>query len=418
MKYAIIIPDGCADRPIEALGGRTPLQAASTPHLDRLASRGVVGRSTNVPLSMTPGSDVATLALLGYDPSEVYTGRAPLEAAALGIAMQENDWAFRCNTVTIEQEIMKSFTAGHISSGEAAELIGAARRELEGSPNRPIRFYPGVGYRHVMIWKGPDAPFTEETKTFPPHDYTDQSIRDKMALGPGGEAISRIFEASSHFLADHPLNRRRMLEGKSPCTHLWLWGQGRRPRMAPFAERFQTIAGNRSLRGAMITAVDLLRGIGKLLGWDIIDVPGATAYIDTDYAAKGRYAAEALRDHDLVCVHIEAPDESGHEGDAAKKVKSLEEIDAKVLPPILDALESLAAASGEGWRLLVSPDHPTPCALKTHTHDPVPWLWAGSDILPDAARRYDEPTAGNSPLFFAKGHEMISRFLASPSNVR
>ena len=406
MKYAILIPDGCADEPIAELGGKTPLHYANLPHLDALARRGRVGRSLNVPAHLPPGSDVATLALLGYNPSEVYTGRAPLEAAAMGIEMQPTDWAFRCNTVTIRDGMMESFTADHISSEEAAELVAAVQEKLPAMLGLPIRFYPGVSYRNLMLWSG-SPPFTAETRTYPPHDYTGQSILSVLPEGPGSDLIHLIATATRDLLADHPVNKSRVAAGKLPCTHFWLWGQGKRPNMETFAKRFGPSAGKPDFSGAMITAVDLLRGIAKYLGWDILQVPGATGYVDTDYAAKGRHAAEALRTHDLVCVHVEAPDESGHEGDFSKKIKSLEAIDTLLLPPLLEALEN----SSEGWRLLVSPDHPTPCRLKTHTHGAVPWLWAGSNVQADAATSYDESTAEASSLFFADGYRMMERLI-------
>ncbi len=409
MKYAIIIPDGCADWPIESFGNRTPLQAARTPHLDMLAEAGVVGRSLNVPESLTPGSDVATLSLLGYDPRECYTGRAPFEAAAMGIGMEPTDWAFRCNTVTIEDEIMVSFTADHLSSEESAELIEYIQAELPGALGIPVHFYPGVGYRNLMIWNGKQSPFSESTRTYPPHDYTGQSVSGKFPVGAGGEMLCRISSLTRTLLQDHPVNKKRVAAGKLPCTHFWFWGQGRRPNIASFARRYGTRAGNPAFRGAMITAVDLLRGIATYLEWDVINVPGATGYTDTDYAAKGRYAAEALRTHDLVCVHIESPDESGHEGDSGKKVRALEEIDAHIVPQVLDALKT--EGKNDGWRLLVSPDHPTPCALKTHTHGEVPWLWVGSDIESNGAGRYDEQTAALSDRFYANGFRMMGDFI-------
>lgn len=425
MKYAIIIPDGCADWPIKALGGRTPMQAAATPNLDALARSGLLGRSKNVPETLDPGSDVATLSLLGYDPVACYTGRAPLEAAAMGIAVGPDDWVFRCNTVTLRDGIMENFTADHISSAESAELIAFVQDRLPEKTGYPVRFFPGVGYRNLMLWSG-DAtgtetvsspfpskpPFDETTRTVPPHDWTGRAVLDKVADGAGAEILRGIFHVAGDLLRDHPVNRRRIAVGKMPCTHFWLWGQGRRPRIPTFTERFSDrLALDRSFAGAMITAVDLLRGIARHLGWDVLDVPGATGYVDTDYAAKGRYAAEALARYDLVCVHVEAPDESGHEGDFAKKIASMEAIDAEVVPPIVEALKRYGAA--EGWRLLVSPDHPTPCEKKTHTRDEVPWLWVGSDVPADTSRSYDEVSSEASERLYPEGWRMMTDFLAA-----
>jgi 2,3-bisphosphoglycerate-independent phosphoglycerate mutase len=394
MKTAIIIPDGCADWAIESLDGKTPMQAAKTPNLDALAEIGIVGRSNNVPEGISPGSDVATLGLLGYDPRKYYTGRAPLEAAAMGIDLASEDWAVRCNLVTVTSSpdgaYMQSFTAGHISSDEAAELIEALNSELQG-----VQFYPGVSYRNLAVVQG----LTSAPLCHPPHDFTDKPIADALPKGEGSEFLLQLMNSSRKIFADHPVNQKRLAAGKLPATQIWLWGIGQKPQLPLFREmRFQS-----NLRGAMITAVDLLRGIAQLIGWDIINVPGITGYVDTDYAAKGHYAAEALKDHDVVCVHIEATDESGHEGDYVKKIKALEEIDAKVIPPIWKALKSYG-----DWRLFVSPDHPTPCALKTHTADYVPWLLVRSDDLQSLVKTYDEETARNSKHRFDNGWETIA----------
>lgn len=426
MKYAIIIPDGCADCAIESLDGLTPLQAAHTPNMDALAATGILGRSKNVPPNLAPGSDVATLSLLGYDPMECFTGRAPLEAAAQGIELTENDWAFRCNLVSISndriqngpQEIMQSFTAGHISTEEAAELLKSAQEALVPLCKNPIRFYSGVGYRNLLVFseKPGETTFSEDTKTSAPHDYSDKPIEPALPQGPGREELLFLMNESRKVFVDHPVNRRRMPEGKLPATQCWLWGQGKKPRIKPFATRFQSVTATSSekpFRGAMITAVDLLRGIGKLLAWNIIDVPGITGYVDTDYAAKGQYAINALKEYDLVCVHVEAPDEAGHEGAVDKKVLSLEEIDAKIVGPVVSALREYGH-----WRVLVSPDHPTPIHLKTHTHGAVPWVIAGSDAdfpdkfqLPHTFRTYDEIAADASPLFYEPGWTLMEDFL-------
>ncbi|MDR1269781.1 MAG: cofactor-independent phosphoglycerate mutase [Planctomycetaceae bacterium] len=409
MKYAIIIPDGCADWAVESLGGRTPLQAARTPNLDSLAKTGIIGRSQNVPAGMPPGSDVATLGLLGYNPSQYYTGRAPLEAAAQGIELQTNDWAIRCNLVTIENNVMKSFTAGHISSGEAKTLIDALNDALfnKVAPASPIglQFYAGVSYRNLVIARD-RVPLSENTKTYPPHDYTDQKIDSVLPSGDGNLFLRDLMDASRRIFAKHSVNLQRIESGKLPATQIWLWGIGQKPQLPLFADRFSSTP----IRGAMITAVDLLRGIASLIGWDIINVPGITGYVDTDFAAKGNYAAEALKDHDLVCVHVEATDEAGHEGSVEKKVKAMEDIDALVIPPVLEALKSYG-----DWRLFVSPDHPTPVAIKTHTSDYVPWLLAGNDLTTltststASASGYDEETARNSRFRYDNGWEMLGQ---------
>lgn len=398
MKYAIIIPDGCADEPQGSLGGRTPLEAAEVPAMDAVAAAGVVGRSSNVPDSLPAGSDVAILSLLGYDPLEHFTGRAPLEAAAQGIELGPEDWAVRCNLVTIEGQVMRDFTAGHISSEEAAELIQTAGERL--GDDRLV-FYPGVSYRNLMVYRGSGrpAPFSPETRTTPPHDLTDRQVVDDYPRGPGSELLGQLISDSAAVFADHPVNLARRRQGKLPATNVWLWGLGKRPQLPPFPE----LSGR---QGAIITAVDLLRGLAALIGWRQIEVPGATGYTDTDYAAKGRHAVDALEWFDLVCVHVEATDEASHEGDAAAKVRALEEIDRHIVEPLHEALKS----HGD-YRILVTPDHPTPLRTKTHSHGFVPWAMTGSGVQPDSATTYDDPTAARSALVFEEGWKLMAYFL-------
>ncbi len=400
MKYALIIPDGAADEPQESLGGRTPLQAAATPAMDAVGRSGVVGRANHVPKSLPAGSDVACLSLLGYDPLACFTGRAPLEAAAQGIELGPDDWAVRCNLVTIEDQVMREFTAGHISTDEARELLAVAQRELGSSE---MEFIPGVSYRNLLICRGRrgPVPFTFDTRTTPPHDLTDKSVLDDYPRGPGSALLNQLMSDSMGLFADHPVNVRRRSEGKPPATNVWLWGQGRTPALRPFQEVY-------GRRGAMITAVDLLRGLAALLGWKRIEVPGATGYTDTDYAAKGRYAVAALADTDLVCVHVEATDEASHEGDAAAKVRAIEQIDQHIVGPLHAAL----AGQGE-YRILISPDHPTPLRLKTHNHGPVPFAMAGTGVSSDAAETYDEISAAKSKLAFDEGWKLMGHFLGS-----
>ena len=398
MKYAIVIPDGCADEPQESLGGRTPLEAARIPHMDAIAAAGVVGRANNVPAALPAGSDVATLSLLGYDPLAHFTGRAPLEAAAQGIALAADDWAVRCNLVTVEDQTMRDFTAGHISTDEASSLLATAQERLGGER---LQFMPGVSYRNLLVYRGGGgpAPFSSDTRATPPHDLTDKSVLNDYPRGPGSDLLNQLMSDSVALFADHPVNQARRAAGKLPATNIWLWGQGRTPALEPFVEVY-------GKRGAMITAVDLLRGLAALIGWRRIEVPGATGYTDTDYAAKGRYAIDALADTDIICVHVEATDEASHEGDAAAKIKALEEIDEKIVGPLHAALKS----QGE-YRILVSPDHPTPLRTKTHSHGFVPFAMAGSGVTPDANKTYDDPTAGASKLAFAEGWKLMRYFL-------
>ncbi len=399
MKYAIIIPDGCADEAQDSLGGRTPLEAARTPCMDAIAASGAVGRANHTPDALAPGSDVANLSLLGYDPRKHFTGRAPLEAAAQGIELGPDDWAARCNLVSIEGQVMKSFTAGQISTAEATALLATAQEQLGGDR---IEFHPGVSYRNLVVFRGAGRPwpFSNDTRATPPHDLTDQSILDDFPRGPGSDVLNHLMSESVGLFADHPVNVARRAAGKPPATNIWLWGLGRAPSLPSFA----SLHGG--LRGAMITAVDLMRGLAALVGWRRIDVPGATGYLDTDYAAKGRAAVEALADADLVCVHVEATDEASHEGDAPAKVRALEEIDRHIVGPLYDALRRHGP-----HRILVSPDHPTPLRTKTHSHGDVPFALSGSGVQADAARTYDDPTAARSSLYFAEGWRLMNYFL-------
>jgi 2,3-bisphosphoglycerate-independent phosphoglycerate mutase len=401
MKYAIVIPDGCADEPQATLGGKTPLQAAHLPNMDKIARQGVVGRSNNVPQPLTPASDVATLSLFGYDPLVVYTGRAPLESAAMGIRLGPKDWAIRCNLVYVDKEEMRDFTAEHITSEDGKQLIAAIQQSLGGPvQGGTLEFHAGVSYRNILVFRASNgAPFATATKTQPPHDIPDKPIADHLPQGPGSALLRDLMDKSRAILGEHPTNNARRAQGKKPATQIWLWGQGRAPHLKPFAEVY-------GKRGAILSAVDLVRGVGVLLGWTRIDVPGATGYLDTDYAAKGRYGVEALKAHDLVCVHVEAPDEASHEGRADAKVKALEEIDRHIVGPLLEALPR----HGD-WRILVSPDHRTPLRTRAHAYGEVPIAVAGTGINSCGQASYDEAVAMASDVAFAKGHELMRWFL-------
>jgi 2,3-bisphosphoglycerate-independent phosphoglycerate mutase len=403
MKYAIIIPDGAADEPQDQLGGRTPLEAAQTPHMDRVAEEGVVARACHTPDALPAGSEIGNLSLLGYDPFENFTGRAPMEAAAQGIKLGPEDWAVRCNLVTIEDQVMRDFTADHISTEEARELLAAAQNEIASDPRYAgaIEFVPGVSYRNLLIWRGAklSAPFSADTRTRPPHDITDQSVLEDHPRGPGSDVLTELMTRTVEVFRDHPTNVARRRAGKRPATNVWLWGQGQAPRLRPFADQY-------GLRGAMITAVDLLRGIAALIGWDRIEVEGATGYLDTDYAAKGRAAVEALNRYDIVCVHVEASDEASHEGRCDAKVAAIEEVDRHVVGPLLAALPS----HGD-WRIMVSPDHPTFLRTKVHTHGNVPVAMAGTGIPPDEFTAYGDTNAAASRLAFDDGWRLMPWFI-------
>jgi 2,3-bisphosphoglycerate-independent phosphoglycerate mutase len=396
MKHVLVIPDGAADEPQESLGGLTPFQAAKTPNMDAVVQAGVVGRANHVPDSMPSGSDVGTMSLFGYDPLKFHTGRAPLEAAAQGITLGADDWAVRCNLVTVLDGVMKSFTAGQIPNDVGANLVQLLQKDQCGSEN--WKFYTGVSYRNLLLYRSRDgeAPFSTDTQSTPPHDITDQNVDPFLPTGPGADQLLDLMQRSVPLFASDEANAAR---GESAATQTWLWGLGKRPALTPFLERF-------GVHSAVITAVDLLRGIGRLLGWDVIEVEGATGYLDTDYAAKGRAGIATLQDHDFVVVHVEASDEASHEGDAAAKVEALERIDADIVGPLHQHLKS----QGD-YRLLLSPDHPTLLRTKTHAHGYVPVGACGTGIAVDSATTYDDVSAAASDLVFEQGCELMPWFL-------
>ena len=386
MKLIVLLGDGMADLPLEVLGGRTPLQAAEKPNMDRLARQGRSGLARTVPEGFAPGSDVANLSVLGYDPAECYTGRAPLEAAAMNVHLGPDDIAFRCNFVTIDNGLMKDYSAGHISTEEGQELIEALAPLMPGQ-----RLYPGVSYRNLLVLQaGAKAECT------PPHDISGQPVEEHLPRGQDSELLVALMEAARPVLERHQVNRRRIAAGKRPANAIWLWGQGPAPAMPSFAEKY-------GLSGAMISAVDLLKGIGRYAGLKVIDVPGATGNIDTNYQGKVDAALEALKSRDFVYLHIEAPDEAGHEGEIDLKVRAIELFDEKVVGPVLQALEK----SGEDWRVLLMPDHATPISIKTHSSDPVPFTIAGSGIEPDEVERFDELAAQRGEYGLVEATELV-----------
>ena len=417
MKYLIVIPDGAADEPRLELGGRTPLQAACTPHMDALAAHGRVGLTNHVPDSLPPGSEVACMSLMGYDPLAYFTGRAPLEAAAQGITLGPDDWAVRCNLVTIREhdgeDIMEDFTAGHISTDEATDLLAAAQRGLNAEfPGLAgWEFMPGVSYRNLLLYRGPvsggmgqtvadmAAPLGTDLRATPPHDLMDKPVADAFPRGTGSRLLTEIMTRSAGWLADHPINRQRVAAGRRPATHVWLWGVGRAPAMEPFTSKY-------GMSGTMITAVDLLRGLAALAGWKRCEVPGATGYLDTDYAAKGRYAIAEFEQTDLVCVHVEAPDEASHQGDAVAKVKAIEEIDEKIVGPLVAHLRTCG-----DHRILICPDHPTFIATKTHSRGGVPFVMAGTGIVDNGQKTYDEIAATATHDRIEPGWTVMGEFL-------
>lgn len=396
MKYLILVGDGMGDLPLETLGDKTPLEAASTPAMDFVANHGLIGQIQTVPQGFPPGSDVANLSLLGYRPEDVYTGRSPLEAASLGVEIAENEIAFRCNLVTLRHDgdrvVMVDYSGGHISSDEAGELVVAIN---DAVVNEKFSLYPGVSYRHLFVYRGNPAGLV----TVPPHDYTGQDVTafwKKYELQP---LLMEFMKKAEQVLQKHPVNRERIRAGKPPANGVWLWGQGKAPKMS-------TLGQNYGISGSLISAVDLLKGIGVYAGLDIISVPGATGYLDTNYQGKVDAALAAIRDKDFVLVHVEAPDEAGHQGLLKEKIRAIEDFDGKIVRPILD--EMLRRGN---FRLVVCMDHLTPLSLKTHTADPVPFaLFDARNPGEKNAGGFSERNGAASPLFFANG-EKFFRFV-------
>ena len=393
-KYAIVIMDGAADEPLAELDGQTVLQRAHIPNTDWISSNGQLGMVNNVPGGMPPGSDVALMSVLGYDPKKFYTGRAPLEAAAKNIKTETTDWILRCNLVTVADEIMLDYSAGHIDSIEAAKLINDINQKLG---NEQISFYPGVGYRHLMVHKG--GPFDMELA--PPHDIMDEPIAKYLPKGKKGKELCEIMADAAEILDKHEVNKVRRDLGENPATNIWLWGQGHKPTIEAFKKKF-------GISAAVITAVDLLRGLGTLMGMDLIEVEGANGYLDTNYAGKGQAAITAIEQNELVVVHIEAPDEAGHGAMVQGKIEAIERIDAEIVGPLLKHMQKQ-----KDWRIMVLPDHPTPIRLRTHTSEAVPVAIAGAGIKTTANKpqTYNEQNAAQSGFKINKGHELMEYFL-------
>ncbi len=399
MKYVVLLGDGMADYPTEKLGGKTPLQCALTPYIDQIAAEGTLGLVDTIPAGFTPGSDVATLSVLGYDPRETYTGRGPLEAASMGISLGQNDIAYRCNLVTIgekdsENAFMDDFTSGHISTEESREIILDLNKMFSSSP---YQFFPGVGYRHLFVWR--DAASSPETTA--PHDIIGKSIASYLPRGDSALEINSIMQRAGEILINHPVNVQRQKAGKKQANSIWLWGQGKKPQMIQLTQKY-------SLQGGMISAVDLLKGIGIFAGLKVFPVEGATGYIDTNYEGKAKMALDILNFMDFVFVHLEAPDEMGHEGNAAGKIKAIELFDEKIVGPILNKIGSFG-----DYRLLVLSDHPTPLDLRTHVSDPSPFAVLSSckEENKAAGLPFNEKNAKESSILISPGHLLIEKFI-------
>lgn len=397
MKYIVILGDGMADEPIEALGGKTPLEYAKTPAMDILAGKGEMGLAKTVPDSMKPGSDVANLAVLGYDPQANYSGRSPLEALSVGVAMKDTDIVFRCNIVTVTEEepyaekTILDHSSGEISTEDADILMDAVR---EAFNNDQFRFYTGTSYRHITVW---DQGHIVELE--PPHDHLGQKIG---AFLPKEQALRDMMERSFEILNNHPLNVKRAAEGKNKANSIWFWGPGTKPALGSFKEKT-------GLDGAMISAVDLLKGIAVGAGMTVYEVEGANGSLDTNYEGKAQAALDALLKDgkDFAYIHVEGPDEMGHQGNLEHKVLSIEYLDRRLIGPVMEAMD----ASGEDYKMLIMPDHPTPISIRTHTSDPVPYLIYDSTRQRKTIARYNEKEAASTGNFESEGFRLMERFL-------
>jgi 2,3-bisphosphoglycerate-independent phosphoglycerate mutase len=398
MKVIILLGDGMSDIAYSELENKSPLQHAATPNMDFMVKNGHIGLAHTVPDGLPPGSDVANLSVFGYDPRNCYTGRSPLEAISMGVTLGSDDVAFRMNLVTLKPHgssiYMQDFSAGHISTTEARELVETLQKELG---NAEIEFYPGVGYRHLMVWRGGK----DVMRTTPPHDITGKSVLDFLPTGDGSETLNNIMNHAQMVLHDHPLNIKRKGEDKLPANSVWLWGHGKTPRIETYKEKF-------GLKGAVISAVDLIKGIGICAGLDVINVEGATGYIDTNYLGKAEAALAALENHDFVYVHVEAPDEASHAGNMQHKIQAIEDFDRLVVGTVLEGIKKF-----EEYAILCMPDHPTPVKLMTHTSDPVPFvIYRSGELRSNGAISFDEFQAKASGLDI-DGHALMPKLLSN-----
>ncbi len=395
MKYLMVVPDGAADYPIDILGGKTPLEVADTPFMDSLTKKGILGRVKTIPRGFTPSSDIANLSLLGYDPEVYYTGRGPLEAANLGVELGEKDLAFRCNLITASEGRLDDYSGGHITDKEAKVLIEYVNENL-GTDK--IQFHFGTSYRNLMVIRGGADLGLEKIKYFAPHDIMGRKILRYLPRDKNAKVLIELMDHSEALLSTHEINKVRIDLGENPANMIWLWGCGPKPAMPPFKDKF-------GIKGAVISAVDLIKGIGKIIGLKVLNVEGATGYYDTNYLGKAKAALEALETCDFVFVHIEATDEAGHNQDLRMKIACLERIDKLIVGTIVEELKD------KDFRILITPDHPTPISIRTHTNEPVPFLISGSGINRDDCSSYSEREAQNSSLYFDKGIDLLKYFL-------
>jgi len=395
MQYIMIIPDGAADYPIDILEGKTPLEVADTPFMDSLAKQGVLGRVKTIPRGFTPSSDVANLSLLGYDPKAYYTGRGPLEAANLGVELGERDLAFRCNLITAAGGKLHDYSAGHITDKEAKILIEHVSKNLRADN---IEFFFGTSYRNLMVVRGGVDLGLDKIKYFAPHDIMGKKISKHLPRDKNSEVLVDLMNRSKDILRSHEINKVRIDLGENPANMIWLWGCGPKPTMPLFEDEY-------GVKGAVISAVDLIKGIGRIVGLKVLEVEGANGYYDTNYLGKAETAVKALEACDFVFIHIEATDEAGHNQDLRMKIACLERIDKLVVGTVVERLKD------KDFRILITPDHPTPISLRTHTDEPVPFLLSGSGIDKDDFSSYSEKEAQNSSLYFDKGVDLLKRFL-------
>lgn len=401
MKYVILLGDGMADWPIDEIGGKTPLEVANKPNMDKLIKSGIAGTVHTIPTGMPAGSDVANLSVFGFNPKTYYTGRSPLEAISMGLKLNSDDTALRCNLVTLsnedayEERTMVDYSAGEITTEESTVLMDAVAKELN---REGISFYPGISYRHCLIWK--NGPL--EIKLTPPHDISGKKITENLPKGPGYETALELMKKSTEILKNHPINKSRVERGLNPATSIWLWGQGKKPEVPLFIEKY-------GLCGSVISAVDLIKGIGIASGMKAVYVEGATGNIKTNFKGKAEAALEELHEgRDLVYIHIEAPDECGHQGQLKEKIHAIEFIDSLVLGILLEGLEEMG-----DYRIMVLPDHPTPIAIKTHCDDPVPFFIYDSrktDVV-DPEAVYTEAFTKSTGLVIQEGHTLMDKFL-------
>ena len=392
MKYIVLVGDGMADYPIKELGNRTPLEAARTVNMDFIAQHGRLGRIKTIPEKMAPASDVANISILGYDPLKYYTGRGPLEAANLGVELEDEDVAFRCNLITASADTLIDYSAGHISSKEAAILMKFINQKLG---TERFKFYHGVSYRHLLLVKGGTEEHLEDLQCRPPHDITGQSISKNLPKGESADILINLMRDSRSILENHEINLVRVDLKENPANMIWLWGQGKKPSIPKFIEKY-------GLSGSVISAVDLIKGLGKILGLEVINVPGATGYYDTDYEGKAKAALKSLEEKDFVYLHVEAPDEAGHNGDLREKIAAIERFDHLVVGTILKAFKRK-----KNFRILVLPDHATPVSVKTHTSDIVCFGIFGNKIVGRGFLNYSEKEAEKSDLYFERGYELM-----------